>query len=379
MASLYPSAGTAYVYVGRGINPHLGFLAGWAMLLVYLANPLFSVMYATLSIRQVAPRIPFWLAAAILVCAVTLLNLRGVRSTARTNQLLTGFMFIVLLAYVVLSIRYVVMEQGIGGLFSMRPFYSPNSWSIGAIARGTSFAALTYLGFDAVTTLAEEVRGARRTVSLATVSVTVFTGTFGGLLVYLSQLAWPNYNNYANVDTAFIEVTGRVGGLVLLRSSAGMLIVANFACALATQAAAARLLYGMGRDNVIPQRFFGYLAPTTHSPTRAVLFSGGLAYVGVLTMSYEYTAKLMNCGAFLVFIGVNLAVFWQFWIRCPLSNRRGFLNDCAMPITAVLFCLAILIGLGNKALISGAGWLVLGFVLLGYHTSFFRRAPVLPT
>jgi putrescine importer len=269
--------------------------------------------------------------------------------------------------------------HGIGGLFSLRPFYSPGTWSFAAIARGTSFAALTYLGFDAVTTLAEEVRNPRRTVSLATVSVTVFTGIFGGALVYLGQLAWPDYTTYTNVDTAFTEVTGRVGGLPLFRATAGMLVVANFACALATQAAAARLLYGMGRDNVLPKRFFGYLSPTTHIPTRSVLFSGALAYVGVLVMSYEYTAELMNCASFLVFIGVNFAVFWQYWVRRPSGAPRDILQDCVMPCVATGFCLVIWLGLGKNTLLSGLGWLAAGAVLLAFHTAFFRKALELPT
>ena len=185
MAALYPSAGSVYAYVGNGINPHLGFLAGWAMLLVYLANPVFSVIYAALSIRQAAPGIPYWLSSGVLILAVTLLNLRGIRTTARTNEILTVFMFLVLAAFLVLAVRYILDQKGISGLFYSRAFYNPDSWNLGAIARGTSFAALTYLGFDAVTTLAEEVENPRRSVSIATVGVTVFTG----LLVYCSSIS----------------------------------------------------------------------------------------------------------------------------------------------------------------------------------------------
>lgn len=378
MAALYPSAGSVYAYVGNGINPYLGFLAGWAMLLVFLANPVFSVMFATLSIRQAIPAIPFWLAAAVMVAAVTLLNLRGIRTTARTNEYLTAFMFLVLLAFLILAVHYVAARQGTSGLFSVRPFYSPDSWSLSALARGTSFAALTYLGFDAVTTLAEEVKDPRRSVSIATVSVTVFTGIFGVLLVYLSQLAWPDYTSYKDADTAFIEVTGRVGGPLLFRLTAMMVIVANFACALATQAAASRLLYGMGRDSVIPKSLFGYLNSSTQTPSRAILFSGALAYVGVLLMSYQYTAELMNCGAFLVFIGVNFAVLWQFWVRRSPAERM-FFSDYAIPVTAIAFCAAILLGLGKAALFSGAAWLVVGVITLAFATAFFRRPPLLPT
>ena len=125
-----------------------------------------------------------------------------------------------------------------------------------AIASATSFAALTYLGFDAVTTMAEDVKNPRKNVLLAAVSVCLFTGLFGGLLVYLGHLVWPNYTTFTNIDTAFIDVTGRVGGVALLKATALLLVVANVGAMLTSQVGAARLLFGMGRENVIPIALF---------------------------------------------------------------------------------------------------------------------------
>jgi len=171
-----------------------------------------------------------------------------------------------------------------------------------AIANGTSFAALTYLGFDAVTTLAEEVKNPRRNVMLAVVIVCVFTGVFGGLLVYLAQLVWPDYTTFNHIDTAFIEVTGRVGGIGLFRAMAISLVVATIGSGMTAQVGAARLLFGMGRDNVIPRRFFAYLSPTSNTPSRNILVIGVLSYLGALVMSYEVTAEILNFGAFLGFM-----------------------------------------------------------------------------
>src|SRR5436853_603087 len=154
MAALYPSAGSAYTYVGRGLHPYLGFVAGWAMLLDYVITPLFCVIYGTLSLQRALPAIPFPVGALLFAGGITYLNLRGIRSTARANQILLVFMFVVLLGYIFLAIRYLVATQGIGGLFSLKPFYDPLTFNVRDIAGATSFAALTYLGFDAVTTLA---------------------------------------------------------------------------------------------------------------------------------------------------------------------------------------------------------------------------------
>jgi putrescine importer len=171
MAALYPSAGSAYTYVGRGLNPHLGFLAGWAMLLDYIVIPLFCVIYGSLAGYRLIPQIPYPVWALMFASTMTFLNLRGIRSTARANQILLTFMCTVLLAFIALAIRYLFHLSGWGGVFSTLPFYNPRTFNLDSVRRATSFAALTYLGFDAVTTLAEDVQNPRRNVLLATVVV----------------------------------------------------------------------------------------------------------------------------------------------------------------------------------------------------------------
>ena len=203
MAALYPSAGSAYAYVSRGIHPYLGFVAGWAMLLDYMLIPLFCTLYGTLSLQRALPMLPFPIGALFFAGGITLLNLRGIKSTALANQVLLVFMGVVLFSFIVLAIRYIASRAGFLGLFSVSPFYRPGTFHVRAIASATSFAALTYLGFDAVTTMAEDVINPRRNVLLAAVSVCIFTGLFGGLLVYLGHLVWPNYTTFTNIDTAF--------------------------------------------------------------------------------------------------------------------------------------------------------------------------------
>src|SRR5438876_6122389 len=122
MAALYPAAGSAYTYVGRGLNPHLGFFAGWAMLLGYVVIPLFCVIYGSLAIQRLFPQVPFLVWSACIAGAMTYLNLRGIRSTARANQILISLMMCVLLAFIFLAIRLVTRQQGWGGLFTLQPF-----------------------------------------------------------------------------------------------------------------------------------------------------------------------------------------------------------------------------------------------------------------
>lgn len=378
LASIYPSAGSAYTYVSSGIHPLFGFLAGWAMLLDYIVIPLFCVLYGTLSLQRALPWIPLWAGAAFFAGGITLLNLRGIRSTARTNELLLLLMFLVLGAFIVLAVRYICLRHGLTGLFSTRPFYNPESFSLRRIGAATSFAALTYLGFDAVTTLAEEVDNPRRNVLLASVGVCLFTGLFGGVLVYLAQLAWPDYMSFQNIDTAFIDVTGRVGGIGLLEATAVMLVIANIGAGLTAQVGAARLLFGMGRENVIPEKIFGRLHPVHKTPDVNVVLIGLLAYLGAQFLSYELTAEILNFGAFLGFMCVNLAAFWKFGVQQPRRHWKSLLPDAVLPLLGFLFCAAIWWGLASPAKITGSIWLLAGIVVLGVRSNWFRGPLHLP-
>ena len=377
MAALYPSAGSAYTYVSRGIHPYLGFVAGWAMLLDYILIPLFCVIYGTLSLQRAFPLVPFPIGALLFAGGITLLNLRGIRSTARANQVLLFFMCTVLLSFIVLAIKYLVVHHGIAGLFSTQPFYNRGTFHVRAIASATSFAALTYLGFDSVTTMAEDVINPRRNVLLAAVGVCIFTGLFGGLLVYLAHLVWPNYATFTNIDTAFIDVTGRVGGVALLKATAILLVVANIGAGLTSQVGAARLLFGMGRENVIPGRYFARLHLVRNTPNINIILIGVLAFLGAQVLSYELTAELLNFGAFLGFMGVNAAVVCRFWFHPTASTRRNFLLDAVLPVLGFLFCAVIWLGLGHPAKIAGSLWLLIGFFVIAAHTSWFRRPIVL--
>jgi putrescine importer len=378
MAALYPSAGSAYTYVGRGLHPYLGFVSGWAMLLDYVVSPLFCVIYGTLSLQRAIPAIPFPVGAALFAGGITYLNLRGIKSTARANQVLLVIMFAVLLSYIGLAIRYIFFHDGMAGLFQIKPFYDPATFKVADIAGATSFAALTYLGFDAVTTLAEDVKNPRRNVMLAAVSVCAFTGLFGGLLVYLGQIVWPDYNTYPNVETAFIDVTRRVGGVVLFQAMAMLLVIANIGAGMTCQVGAARLLFGMGRDSVIPRRFFAHLHPVRNTPNHNIWLIGILAFAGAQVLSYELTAEILNFGAFLGFMGVNLAVIWQFWVRRAEGRERKFFADIVLPGFGFLFCTIIWLGLGAPAKIAGGIWFVIGVVVLATHTQWFRKDLALP-
>ncbi len=369
LAAVYPSAGSAYTYVGRAFNPGVGFIVGWAMFLDYLIIPMISILYAALTLQRMLPAVPYWFWAGLLTASTTLLNLAGISSLARVNKALLACMTVVIIVFVGLSIRLLFARSGWGGILSSQPFYDPATFDMRAIMTATSLAALTYIGFDGVTTLAEDVENPRRIIPIATVLVCLVTGIFSVVEVYLGQRVWPDYRSFPNLETAFLDVTRVVGGNLLFQSMGVVLVVACVGTALSGQAAAARLLFGMGRDEVLPRRFFGQWDTRRRQPSGNLYWIGAAALLGALLLSYERTAELLNFGAFLAFMGVNLAALRTFW---PMVPRRPLAN-LLLPLGGFLFCLAIWLNLSRPAQIAGGLWLAAGFLHIAVKTRGFQR------
>ncbi len=208
MAAVYPSAGSVYTYVTRGFGPLFGFVVGWAMFLEYLFQPLQNSLYAALTIQRLVPHVPFALLSALAVGFMTCLCWFGIRTTARANEILLAFMSVVMVAFLGEAIWYIFSHQHLQGFISLAPVYNPKTFSVRAIAAGTALAATTYIGFDGVSILAEEVENPRRNVLLASVLVCVFTGLFASFQVFLAQRVWPDYRTLANPETAFMDSQG---------------------------------------------------------------------------------------------------------------------------------------------------------------------------
>jgi putrescine importer len=360
MATVYPSAGSVYTYASRSFNSQIGFIVGWAMFLEYLFQPLQNSLYAALTIQRLLPSVPFALLSAFAVGFMTLLCWFGIRTTARANQILLAFMSVVMIAFLGEALWYIFSHQQWHGLVSAAPFYDPRTFSVRAIAAGTALAATTYIGFDGVSILAEEVENPRRNVLLASVLVCVFTGLFAAFQVYLAQRIWPDYRTLANPETAFMDVARVVGGYHLFVAFAVVLLVSSLACGLAGLLGAVRLLYGMGRDNVLPQKIFGHLNAERGNPSYNVIIAGILAYLGTLTMGWERSVEILNFGALLAFMAVNLAAVRHFGFSRELRGKRKPFLDVMVPSLGFLFCLVIFLGLQNSTLVAGGIWVVAG-------------------
>ena len=377
MASIYPSSGSVYTYISRELNPHLGFVIGWAMFLEYLFQPIQNALYAVLTIQRMTPRIPFAILAALAVGLITFMTVQGIKFTARTNEVLLGFMMLVTTVFLVEAFRYIVLHHRYAGLMSMQPIYNPSTFNLRALAAGTSLAALVFIGFDGVSILAEEVKNPKRNVLLASVLVVVFTGLFSGLQVYMAQRVWPDYTTLQNPETAFMDVAQMASGPYLFAAYGAMLLVSSIACGLAGHVGASRLLYSMGRDNVLPRKIFGYLSPKKSNPIYNVWIIGLLAYIGVITIPWEHAAEIVTFGALLAFMGVNLSALKHFWFSREALGHRNFFVDCFVPGFGIAFCFVLLISLQSWTKYAGLTWLVVGILYSAYKTRGFTMRPKL--
>src|SRR5229473_4135785 len=165
MASAYPSAGSAFTYVGQEINPALGYVTGWSMAMDYLLNPMICIIWCSKAAMNFAPGVPYWVFALFFFALFTGFNLRGVRTSARLNTGMAIGMGVVIAIFFVAAARAIAGVPHGEGFFT-RPFYDPHTFNVGAVLGGTSIAVLTYIGFDGISTLSEEAENPRRNILL---------------------------------------------------------------------------------------------------------------------------------------------------------------------------------------------------------------------
>ncbi|MFZ0481321.1 MAG: APC family permease [Terriglobales bacterium] len=381
MARVYPSAGSAYTYVGRELHPSLGYVTGWSMTMDYILNPLICTIWCAkamadlLSGTRLQMPYPGLVWPLFFALLFTALNLRGVQTSARINQTLCAIMGAVIFAFFWYTIRYIFHLPQYPEAYFLHPFYNPQTFTVNRVFHGTSVAVLTYIGFDGISTLSEEVDNPKRNIFLATVLVCVITGFLAAAEVYGAQLlSYIHFGRDFDVFTqfgdenVFSHVAGIAGGVLMTRVISLTLLIATIGSGMGSQLGAARLLYGMGRSDAIPKKFFGAIHPKTRIPANNVMFVGAIALIGAFLISYDNGAQLLNFGALIAFMGVNLASLTHYFIR---GKDRSF-GQLIPPILGFIICLFIWIHLSNLALIAGSIWMAAGIAYGAWKTRGFR-------
>ena len=372
MARVYPSAGSAFTYVGQEINPALGYVTGWSMVMDYMLNPMICIIWISQQASVFAPGVAYWIWAIFFAFILTFLNIQGIKTSARFNTGLAAIMGVVIVIFFVAAARYVFGHPHDSSGFFLKPFFDPQLFNIKAVLGGTSIAVLTYIGFDGISTLSEEVENPRRNILLATVFTCLVIGILSAFEVYAAQLVWPASRPFPNVDTAFTHVAGLAWAPMFVIVG-GVLLIANFGSGMGAQIGAARLLYGMGRSNALPVSFFGVIDPVRHVPRNNVIFVGTVALIGAILVSFglfsfSLGAEMLNFGALIAFMGVNAAAF----IRYFWKGERNF-STFFPPVAGFLICLLLWLNLSMKAWIAGGIWMAAGLIFGAIKTGGFRK------
>ena len=368
MARAYPVSGSAYTYARKAIGPRVGFLSGWAILLDYMFLPLVVWLIGANYLHEAVPALPLWACVSLFVVITSVLNILGVKVADRTNLVLMALLFLIIIFFVILSIGQIDGPGGHG--FSAAPFYHDGT-NFGAISAAAAIAAYSFLGFDAVTTLTEETHEPSKRIPRAVLLVAMLGGVIFVGLAFFAQLVHPD-PFFDNPDTAAVDIVAQIGGPLFGAIFIAGVIIGEFASGLTCQWGATRLLYAMGRDNVLPRRFFGQVDRKWQTPVFNTVLTGVVGLIGMF-MSVETSTSFINFGAFIGFAMVNLSVIF-YWSK----HRAQQLNPVSyviVPALGALVAVFLMTQLDSTALVIGAIWLALGLGILAKITHGFRVEP----
>jgi len=370
MARAFPVAGSAYTYSQQSFGGGVGFLTGWALMLDYLFLPMINYLVIGLYLHEALPSIPPWVFVIVSIALVTFLNIIGIVSVARANVLILAIQGIFVIVFVGMAAG--MMSSGTT-VDLMSPFTGDGSApGFAPIAAGAAVLCLSFLGFDSVSTLAEETKDPKKTLPKAIMVTTLTAGLLFILLAWISGLVIPG-TAFDNVDTASVDVMTMAGGQFLAAFFTAAYVAGALGSALTSQASVSRILFAMGRDKVLPSRFFGRISKRFSTPVLSIL-AVSVVSLAAIWIDLSLLAEMISFGALIAFSAVNLSVIKHFFIGAKLRNGINALNYLIVPAIGVALTLWLWTSLSPRTLIVGLIWLAIGFTYLLWLTRGFQRA-----
>lgn len=372
MAAAFPVAGSTYSYTQRAINHNLGFLSGWAMFLDYVLVPLVVFMVGASYANAAVPAVPYAVWVLIIALVITVVNYFGVQMAARTNLVLVGIMGAIVIIFIIVCAYAVTKGTGEGALISSRPFYNPESFSSSLLIAGGAIACFSFLGFDSITTMAEEAINPKKDIGRAAIIACLAGGGIFIIQAYVAQLVWPDYTTFESADTALFEVAKLAGGAVMAGLYTFAVILSTLTAGLTGQSSAARLLFGMGRDEVLPKKFFTHLHPKYKTPVYNIFIMCVIGVAGALTLNISLVTELLNFGGLFGFMCVNLSVIVFYFVK---QKEHNFIKYLLLPALGFVICLYLWLNLSSTALTVGGIWLAIGIIYAAITTKGFKKKP----
>ncbi|MGW7339864.1 APC family permease [Streptomyces sp. NPDC054808] len=372
MVRVVPQAGSVFAYARAGLGNGAGFIAGWMAMLDYVLIPAVAYLFSGIAMEALVPEVSRWVWTAIAVVVTTLLNLWGVRTAARVGFLVLAMEIVVLVVFVITAI-VVLAQDG-----AERDWLSPLSgdgtqgaFALSAVVGAVSVAVLSYLGFDAIATFAEEVTGGSAKVARALLFCLALAGVLFVAQTYLVALlepvssaqlaAEPERQGSAFYDAVDASVGTWLHDLVAVSKAIG----AAFA-ALAGQAAAGRLLFAMGRDRRLP----GALARTDSGVPRVALLVSAVITMAAAVWAarrddgLDHLVSVVDVGALTAFTLLHASVVGWFVIRRGGGGAVSWWRHLLVPVLGAAITIAVIVEASGTAQVVGAIWLAVGLVVL---------------
>ena len=372
MVVAHPAAGSAYTYASRAFGRPIGFMVGWALLLDYIFLPMINYLVIGLYMADYFPGVPSAVWVILAVALVTGLNILGIKLLARMNFAFVAAQFVFIAVFVALVVGKLTGDVEVRSFTA--PFFE-SGMDTGAVFAGAAVLALSFLGFDAVSTLSEETEDPRRRIPLAIMLCTLAGGGLYILESYAGHLVFPDFSAFAErQDVASADVMRFTGGDLLNTFFTATYVAGAFACAMASQASVSRILFAMGRDGSLPRSIFARLHPKYLTPVVANVIVGAFGLTA-LFISLATTSSMISFGALAAFSFVNLAVIKHYVVDERRRTGADLVKYGLFPFLGVLFTLYLWTSLTAFTFEIGLLWLAVGFVYLLFLTRMFRREP----
>jgi len=371
----FPLAGSVYNYIGRICHPHLGFLVGWLLILDYLLIPVITVVSAATYAHQFLTSISYTNWLIIFVLSMGYFNLTGIKLTAKIGFWILLIEIAIVFAGFIIWSYFIVKHRGLGMLLSWQPLHFT---SYQGLAAAVSLAVFSYLGFDAISTMAEEAIDPVKFVPKAiylTLGIGCLTMFLSG---YLGVLTIPNWEQHLqNKDwenATLFHVAKLTGGDFFAGIYTIGFIMAMVVTNIVGTAAGSRLLFGMGRDGVLSKKFFGAVNQKWRTPHWNIFLIASLEFIFGLYLNPSEIAELINYGALVAFIMLNISVFWFFYRKNTYKNtvnsrRINQVKELGFPLVGAAIMIFIFVNMQKSTLIFGTVWLLIG--ILYYY--FFQK------
>jgi amino acid transporter len=360
MSESVPTAGSVYGFARFALGRFAGFLAGWMILLDYLLIPALVYVLIGVALGVLVPSVDRSVWIVIMVAFTLGVNWFGVTVTTRANFIAVGLQVALLVVLLALGVWALSRGQGSGGL-TLAPFYDAKTFQLSAVFAATSICINSFLGFDAISTLSEEVKGGdKRLVGRAIMGVLIISGTF---FVVVAWVLGNLMHGLAITDpsAAAYEMAGlTIGAWASVALAWGYAALIGFSNALPMQVGVARVLFAMGRDRQLPH-VLARVHPKYHTPYVGMLVTAVVSLVVAVAMRnrLDDLATTVNFGALSGFLLLHVSVLVRFGI---LQRSRRWFAHWLSPILGIIVVLGVFTGMAGLAIKLGLAWLVVGVV-----------------